>query len=182
LANGYKITSITGSGVAKDSTFSVHDTELTISGDIKNVGSLWLQSAVLNVEGSVNVGDIVGWIDTDIPEAERLQPTLIGTAKVTRKDGKVTKVEPQITFAGEMWYDMSEVHVALQEQVNGAYKLLDFTAAEMTDVLAAGIPLVKAPKISSMMTKGFLNTLITSTYKNPNSTRSNLWYVLASMN
>ena len=152
LADGCKITGITGSGVAKGSEVILHDNEITISGDIKNVGVLCLQNSVLKVEGTVNVGDVISFEDDGIPEERRLQSTLIGTAKVTRKDGKVTKVEPQITFAGDTWYEQSEIYIALQEkQADGSYKLLDFTAAEMTDVLAAGIPLAKAPKISSMM-------------------------------
>ena len=152
LADGCKITGITGSGVAKGSEVNLHDNEITISGDIKNVGVLCLQNSVLKVEGTVNVGDVISFEDDGIPEERRLQPTLIGTAKVTRKDGKVTKVEPKITFAGDTWYEQNVIHIALQEkQADGSYKLLDFTAAEMADVLAAGIPLAKAPKISSMM-------------------------------
>ena len=147
-----KITGITGSAGVKNTEVNLHDTEITVSGNIKNIDVLSLQNSVLTVEGTVNVGDVISFDDEGIPEGRRLQSTLIGTAKVTRKNGKVIKVEPQITFAGDTWYEQNVIHIALQEQLkDGSYKLLDFSAAEMTDVLATGIPLVKAPKISSMM-------------------------------
>ena len=146
-----KITGITGSAGVKNTEVNLHDTEITVSGNIKNIDVLSLQNSVLTVEGTVNVGDVISFDDEGIPEGRRLQSTLIGTAKVTRKNGVVTKVEPQITFTGDTWYEQSTVCIELREKVNGEYQPLDFTAAEMADVLAAGIPLVKAPKISSMM-------------------------------
>lgn len=151
LAEGCKIASVTGSGVAKNSAFDIHDTSITISGDLNNVGTLWIQSAELIVEGKINVGDIASFVDTDIPEETRIAPTLVGTATVTRKNGKVTKFVPQITINGEMDYSRERLYIELREKAADGYKPVDFSAEEMTDILANGIQLASAPKVASMM-------------------------------
>lgn len=150
LAEGCKITSVTGSGVEGSSVFDVHDTVFTISGDITDVGEIWIQSAELIVEGMVDIGNLMGWVDETLTETQKA-PTLTGIAQVEKSGKKITEIETQITISGEVNCNRDTVTIALREEKSaGKYEYIDFSKAE-ADLWEEGIQLVKAPQAASMM-------------------------------
>ena len=150
LAEDCKITSVTGSGVDGNSVFDVHDTVFTISGDIAEVGEIWIQSAKLIVEGIVDTGNLMGWVDTTLTDTQK-EPTLVGTAQVTKSGKKITNIETQITINGEVRCNRDTVTIALREEKSsGKYEYIDFSKVD-EDMWTDGIQLVNAPEAVSMM-------------------------------
>ena len=154
---GVEFGGITGSGVNGTSALVLEDTVLTVAGNVNNVGtlvfageqaadpsdSMALFSLVrvtpaypkLTANGSVNVGSVE--LNKD--------GYITGLATVTRKDGKVTKVTPQITINKDVVSAQGHaLYLDLQEKVSNQFVLLDFDNAEMTDILNAGVTLAKA--------------------------------------
>jgi len=147
VAAGSKIASVTGSGFGKGSAFGVFDAAFTVAGNVDKVDTILLKDAELIVQGKANIGDIIAYDTTDAQGT--INPTLTGTAVVTRTNGKVTKLVPQITINGETDYTASPVTISLYEA--GTENEIDFLAADMADMLAKGIQLAKAPKLASAM-------------------------------
>lgn len=146
VADGKKLGSITGSGVAKDSQFILlgYQDAFTISGNLTNVGMVTLEVSKLAVEGTVNIGNLESGSMPDFTS------TLIGTATVTKKNGEVTAINPLITINGETHGDLE---VALREKVTAvdktvSYEPIIFTSTEMTNLFNnSGIRLLKAVNV-----------------------------------
>ncbi|MBR5566277.1 MAG: hypothetical protein IKW08_09000 [Roseburia sp.] len=150
LAEGCEITSVTGNGVDSNSVFNVHNTVFTISGDIVEVGEIWIQSAELIVEGAVDTGNLMGWVDTTLTDTQKV-PTLVGTAEVSKPGKKITDIKTQITIRGEVCCNRDTVTIALREEKSaGKYEYIDFSKVD-EDMWDAGVQLVNAPKADSMM-------------------------------
>ncbi|MBR3769312.1 MAG: hypothetical protein IKL06_02150 [Lachnospiraceae bacterium] len=145
MADDCKITSVTGSGIGKGSIFELYDVSLEVFGDVKNVDEVYISGAELIVNGAVNVGDIYA----GGAENQKYQPTLVGSAVVTRNaDNKITKVDSQITITGEVNWQGEQLTIALREK--GTENYINFLDAEES-LWTNGIWLAKAPKTPSMM-------------------------------
>lgn len=154
---GVEFSGITGSNVNGTSALILEDTVLAVAGNVQNVGTLVFAGeqgaepsdsmATLSmnqitpaypkliVDGSVNVGSVELHKDGYIT----------GLATVTRKDGKVTKITPQITINKDVISEEGcTLYLDVQEKVSGQFKAIDFESAEMTDVLNSGVTLAKA--------------------------------------
>ena len=156
VAEGSKVASITGSGFGKGSVLWLYDTAFTVAGNVDKVDMLCLEDAELNVQGKVNVGDVVAYTDENPDDDYNPQygyaPTLVGTAVVTRKNNKVTKVASQIKINGEVDYTAGSFAIVLQEKnAAGEYVDINFMADEMIEVRESGIQLAQAPKAAAMM-------------------------------
>lgn len=139
VAEGKKMTSVTGSGVAKSSVLELVDTELTVYGAVSNIGSLKLdgEDTSLTAQGTVAIGSLCA-----ATGKERLN----GYAAVTRSKNLITAVTPQITVNGQI-YAENGVTVGLMEKVNGSYEFLDFCREEAVNIQKTGIHLVKAVNV-----------------------------------
>ena len=150
VADGKKLGSITGSGVAKDSHLVLqgYQEAFTISGNLTNVGMVILDESKLAVEGTVNIGNLNS---NSTPE---FTSALIGTATLTRKNGVVTAINPLITINGEVH---GNLEVALREKVTAAdktvsYEPINFTSAEMENLFDnTGIRLLKAVNVPTFV-------------------------------
>ncbi len=154
---GVEFSGITGSNVNGTSALILEDTVLAVAGNVQNVGTLVFAGeqgaepsdsmATLSMnqitpaypkliaDGSVNVGSVELHKDGYIT----------GLATVTRKDGKVTKITPQITINKDVISEEGcTLYLDVQEKVSGQFKAIDFESAEMTDVLNSGVTLAKA--------------------------------------
>lgn len=156
-----KITSVTGSGVTGTSELAVFDSEMTISGALNNVGTVVLGNAVLKAEGNVNIGNVIQEA-VEITEEENdaavvKGATLIGPATVTRKNGSITKLVPQITINGTVVSDRTPERCGFRiglwekktENKITTYPMLDFSANEAKTIRENGIQLAKAVNTSS---------------------------------
>lgn len=154
---GVEFSGITGSNVNGTSALVLEDTVLAVAGNVNNVGTLVFageQAAApsnsmatfsiaqitpaypkLIADGSVNVGSVK--LNKD--------GYITGLATVTRKDGKVTKITPQITINQDVISNEGHtLYLDVQEKVSGQFRTLDFDSAEMADVLNTGVTLAKA--------------------------------------
>lgn len=147
---GVGFTGISGSGVSGTSSLVLNDTELSVAGSVNNVGTVVFTGEqvyayalgrgipvypTLVADGNVNIGNV---------ELEK-DGKLTGLATVTRKDGKVTKITPQITINKEVYsVNGSVLYLDLREKISNQMVGLDFDANEMADIRKNGIPLAKA--------------------------------------
>jgi len=144
---------VSGSGVNGQSQLILEDTNLRVLGAVNKVGSIVFtkeniadatpvqagNAVRLLAEGKINVGSII--LETD--------GILTGIATVTRKNGKLTKVVPQITIAGDVISNTENVlYLDLQEKVAGAYMQLDLDKEEAKDIQRGGIYFAKADRVS----------------------------------
>lgn len=159
VATGKKLANITGSGTAKNSSVIVKDynENFTITGNLTNIGMLQLNNSKLEVNGTISVGKVQAILN----QTSGYNPTLIGTATLTRNSSKVvTAVAPLITISGETH---GVLEIALQEKktVDGTvcYKPIDFAAEDMANLLEnTGIRLANAKKMpSNIVTPSALN-------------------------
>lgn len=150
---GVGFTGITGSGVNGTSALTLSDTTLAVAGNVNNVGTLKFTGETANevstfalvrstpayptliADGTVNVGSV---------EVEK-DGYLKGISTVTRKDGQVTKIVPQITINKEVYSTSNRtLYLDLQEKVSNQMTDIDFDTNEMTDIRKNGISLAKA--------------------------------------
>lgn len=136
VAENGRITAVSGSGVAKTSLLELVNTRLTVYGAVSNVGSLKLngEDTSLTAQGAITLGYLY---------AETGSEQLTGYAAVTRSKNMITAVTPQITVNSQI-YAENGVVIGLTEKVNGAYRFLDFTAAEAENISKTGIRFIKA--------------------------------------
>ncbi len=150
---GVGFTGITGSGVNGNSALTLNDTALAVAGTVNNVGTLKFTGETANevstfalvrstpayptliADGTVNVGNI---------ELEK-DGYLTGLSTVTRKNGQVTKIVPQITINKEV-YSASNctLYLDLQEKVSNQMVDIDLDTNEMSDIRMNGLSLAKA--------------------------------------
>lgn len=139
LEEGKNITSVAGSGVAKDSVLDLSGGDtLVIEGAFNNVGELRLgDGSNLEVHGTVNVGKIVYGTSS----------ALTGLAGVTHntKDDTITKIAPQITINGGIIAEdpekTSKLQICLKEKSGTEYHPVEFAKATFKD---SGIQIAKA--------------------------------------
>lgn len=148
--SGVGFSGITGSNVNGASALILDDTALQVAGNVNAVGTLiftgeetgtyaLLRTApafpTLIADGTVNVGSI---------ELEK-DGYLTGLATITRKNGYVTKIMPQITINNEVESAGNKtLYLDLQEKVFNQYVSLDFDSSEMNEIRKEGISLAKA--------------------------------------
>ena len=151
---------ITGSGVNQSSELILYDTELEVTGAVNNIGkvvftgelaeeqtkepiqtysSLRIFSvpdhSILRAAGAINIGSIELKTEGD----------LIGLATVTKSNGVITKVVPQITINKEVYSENESIlYLDLQEKVGTIFKTLDFNSEEAVNIKQTGIQLAKA--------------------------------------
>lgn len=143
-----RITSVTGSGVTGTSELAVFDSEMTISGALNNVGTVVLGNAVLKAEGNVNIGNVVQEAEYKDDQLVSNGATLIGPATVTRKNGVITKLVPQITINGTVTSGGDGFSIGLQEKKDAnTFEMLDFSDAEAKAILESGVQIAKAVNV-----------------------------------
>lgn len=140
VAEGRKITAVSGSGVNGTSGLTVKDSDVTIQGAVKNIGNLYLNGAALYAQGAVNIGNLY---------AANGNEQLVGAASVVRENGRITAVKTQMTINGQLYADLG-VGIGLQEKTADGWQMIDFQAEESQSICMSGIRLAKAVKISSM--------------------------------
>lgn len=150
---GISFTGITGSGVNGTSALTLSDTALAVAGNVNNVGTLKFTGEIANevsmfalvrstpayptliADGAVNVGSV---------ELEK-DGYLTGLSTVTRKNGQVTKIVPQITINKEVYSTSNRtLYLDLQEKISNQMVDIDFDTNEMTDIRRNGFSLAKA--------------------------------------
>ena len=147
---GVGFTGISGSGVNGTSALVLNDTELSVAGSVNNIGTVVFTGEQVNTyalertisayptlaaDGSVNIGNV---------ELEK-DGYLTGLSTITRKDGKVTKIAPQIIINKEIYSTNSNVlYLDLQEKISNQIVGLNFDTNEMADIRKNGISLAKA--------------------------------------
>lgn len=143
---------ISGSSVSGTSVLILEDTELYVSGAVKNIGKLIFTGEetednmpALTAEGAINVGNI---------ELKK-DGKLAGLAAVTRKGGKITQVTPQIVIAGDVYHTAEDapegtpaLYIDLLEKVSGVYNSVNFGAADAMDIKKTGIRLAKGALVT----------------------------------
>lgn len=150
---GVGFTGITGSGVNGTSALKLSDTALAVAGNVNNVGTLKFTGEIANeistfalirstpaypiltADGTVNVGSV---------ELEK-DGYLTGLSTVTRKNGKVTNITPQITINKEVYSASNRtLYLDLQEKVSNQMIDIEFDTDEMSDIHKNGLSLAKA--------------------------------------
>ncbi|MGN0307530.1 MAG: hypothetical protein ACI4DN_04855, partial [Lachnospiraceae bacterium] len=135
-------TGIKGTGVTGPSRLILKDTDLAVRGAVQNIGELNLSGerySSLSADGAVSLGNVV-------LEAEG---KITGAATVSRKNGDITKIVPQITINGEVSSPSEKVlSLDLQEKVGSIWKQLDFDADEMDKLRDIGVPMAKAVQVT----------------------------------
>lgn len=135
-------TGIKGTGVTGSSRLILKDTDLTVRGVVQNIGELNLSGerySSLYADGAISLGNVV-------LEAEG---KITGAATVSRKNGDIIKIVPQITINGEVSSSSEKVlSLDLQEKVGSIWKQLDFDADEMDKLRDIGVPMAKAVQVT----------------------------------
>ena len=158
VADGKTIGKISGSGIAKTSSFLLGSPEITvISGEISNVAALALTSSDLKVKGKLTVGELYLEVNTLEAEAaisvtniynEAGSGNIYAPATVTRnKAGDITKIVPQLTINGVV-EATGTVGIGLTEKTSTGFELINFEEAA-ENYLLNGIQLAKAQKVST---------------------------------
>ena len=140
---GTGFTQLSGSGGTKASQLILENTALEIDGAVQKIGKLTFSqdgASSLKAAGAISLGDVELLADGKITAA----------ASVSRKNGEVTRVTPQITIRGEVVSAGGELlSLDLQEKRGTVWQQLDFDAREMENMKSMGIPMVKAPLVTS---------------------------------
>ncbi len=145
--NGGVVSGVSGSGIKAASGLILDDTDLRVYGAVNNIGTVVFagnESGVTDVssltaDGKISIGNVE--LETD--------GCLTGTAAVTRKNGMITKITPQITIGGEVYSTGDRVlYLDLIEKKDGTYQQLDLDKEEAADALKKGISFAKAQQVT----------------------------------
>ncbi len=154
LSNEGKSTTVSGSGVAKNSCLSISEcTEAFTFSSMVNVGELALaeSTTTVYVNGTINIGDV----------AVSGNPTLYGFAKKVTRGTKdpydITKIETDIKINGGVYAQVegSSLVLGLREKKDGVYQVIDFysNVEDEGKLVENGIQLAYAPNVYSDIVK-----------------------------